>query len=119
MALKTSQFPPVLIADKTATILAGQLTSGSVDLLGTVLVGMLTTDPLVENTILRFFASIDGVNFLPLVNDANVPHAVNVRPNKHIALDILDFASVRHIQVVVDLLESSDITFQLITRPAL
>ena len=119
MSLKTTQFPPIIIADKTATILTGQLKSEVVDLLGTVLVALLTESAMLNNASLTFETSVDGVTFFPAFNDASIPLAISMQPNRHVALDITDFASLRFIKLVVDLTEGSDIVFRMLTRPAL
>lgn len=119
MALKTSQFPPVLITDRSVTILAGQVVSDAVDMLGTVLVAILTKDALAIATSVSFLVSVDGVDFFPAFNDASVPLAIAVQPNRHIAMEITDFASIRFMKLVTDTIEASDVTFTLIARPAL
>ena len=118
MAIATSQYSPIIITDKTAIVLTGQTVSEAVDLLGTVLVGILTTDTLVGGS-LSFESSIDGAAFFPVYNDAAIPLAISIKPDRFIALDITDFASMRFIKVVSDATETSDVTFQLLTRPAL
>ena len=118
MALTTTQFPPIIITDKTVTITAGQTVSEAADLLGTVLIGILTTDTLVGGS-LSFESSIDGAAFFPVYNDAAIPLAISIKPDRFIALDITDFASMRFIKVVSDATETSDVAFQLLTRPAL
>lgn len=119
MALKTTQFPPIIIADKTATVLAGQTTSEAVDLLGTVLVALLTESTLAVAGSLTFEASIDGVTFFPAYNDAAIPLAISVQTGRYVVLDITDFAAIRFIKVVLDGVEASDAVFKLLTRPAL
>lgn len=119
MAIATSQYAPIIMADKTVTITAGQTVSSSADLLGTVVIALLTEDTMAVATSITFEASVDGVSFFPAFNDASVPLAVSIQENRYIALDIVDFASIRFIKVVLDTIEAGDVTITLISRPSL
>ena len=119
MSLKTTQFPPIIIADKTVTVLTGQTKSEAVDLLGTVLVAFITEDTLAAAGSVTFESSLDGVTYLPTYNDAAIPLAVSVQTGRYIVLDITDFAAMRFIKFVLDVVEGSDVVFKLLTRPAL
>ncbi len=101
----------------TVTVLSGQTTSFFVDLKGITLVGIETPAALTSAKI-SFRVTPDPIiiGFCPYFNAAGSLVEVNIGVDRFIGLLPADFAPVRFIQIVTDVVEGADRVFSLISR---
>lgn len=81
-----------------ATIQAGQSLSGTVDLYGMSLQGIMMPAAWTAASI-TFAVSVDGVTFNPMTDPAGTEKTITVSASKYIALSTYDYRGVRYLQV--------------------
>jgi hypothetical protein len=115
---KSTDFQPTVCYDLSAIIANGQTTSGAVDLLGTVLVGIIMPGTF-TGTSLKFQTSSSLTGTYQNVYDgaAGADYSVTVAAGKYVAVDPTKLRGVRFLQIVSNSTEGQADTLGLVTKP--
>jgi hypothetical protein len=103
------------LESSTATILSGQTESSAIDVLGKVLVGIITPAAL-TGTAFTLKVSQDGTTFRDYYNTSGSQVSITVGTNRHIGIVSNDFGGIRWIKLVSGSAEGADRNITVILR---
>ena len=106
----------VKTSSEVVTILSGQTTSGSIDLHGTSLIGIITPSAL-TGTVIRCKGSIDVTLFNDMYDSGGLEITIDVGTDRYIPLNVIDdFKGVRFLKLVSNQSEADDRNITLVLR---